>query len=174
LAVLLDALLPYRGADGTLSISCAVLRLPLVQGVARIDRSIALETPQLAVSASGELDLRRQTVALAFRPQAKKGLGLSSGSLSQLVMLEGPLQAPRVVIDPKGTAREAVTVGAAVASSGLTLLAGQLLRTPQDSQACSTALAARPPGATAPAPSPPLPRARRLIGQRTHPAADQR
>ncbi|MBL8351040.1 MAG: AsmA family protein [Burkholderiaceae bacterium] len=140
LATLLDALLPRRAADGDITIGCAVLRLPLTQGVARIDRSIALETGQLAISASGQLDLREQTVALAFHPQVKKGLGLSPANLAQLVTLQGPLLAPDVAIDPKGTAREAVTVGAAVATGGLTLLAGRLRDAPADGQACRTAL----------------------------------
>ncbi|HEY6510333.1 MAG TPA: AsmA family protein, partial [Burkholderiaceae bacterium] len=119
---LLRALLPKQEADKALHIECAVINLPLRSGVAQIDRSIALETDKLAVAASGELNLLAQTVALSFRPAVKKGIGLDSANLASLVMLEGPLHDPKIRIDMKGTAREAATIGAAVATAGLTLV----------------------------------------------------
>ena len=61
-----------RPVEFGLAITCGVVRLPFVNGVAVVDRSIAIETEQLAISASGKIDLVSQRLELAFRPQVKK------------------------------------------------------------------------------------------------------
>ncbi|HEU5294731.1 MAG TPA: AsmA family protein [Burkholderiaceae bacterium] len=142
---LLQALLPKQETEKPLQIECAVVHLPLHGGVARVDRSIAMETDKLAMAASGELNLGAQTVSLSFEPKVKKGLGLDSANLARLVMLQGPLQSPQVRIDMKGTAREAANLGAAVATAGLTLVGKRLLAKPEDTQACKHALGAAAP-----------------------------
>jgi uncharacterized protein involved in outer membrane biogenesis len=124
---LLDMLVPKQGAHQDLVVQCAVARLPLRNGVAVIDRSIAMETSQLAVTASGELNLARQTVELAFRPRVKKGLDLNPATLVQLMLVKGPLEKPELSIDPKGTVRQAANYGVAAATGGLSLLAPALL-----------------------------------------------
>ena len=140
IVTLLQALLPKQEADKSMQIQCAVVNLPLRSGVAKIDRSIAMETDKLAVAASGELNLAAQTVTLTFRPAVKKGLGLDPASLANLVMLEGPLNDPSIGIDMKGTAREAATIGAAVATAGLTLVGKRLLSGPAETQTCKQAM----------------------------------
>jgi uncharacterized protein involved in outer membrane biogenesis len=139
LRTLLQAIMPGRQPSDRLEITCAVLRLPLKDGVARIDRSIALETKDLAVAASGEVNLARETLTLVFEPQAKKGLRLGEVNLAQLVMLKGPLRDPKVGIDPKGAAQEAATLGIAVATGGLSLLAGRVLGERERTDACRVA-----------------------------------
>ena len=140
IVTLLQALVPKQEADKSMQIQCAVVNLPLRNGVAKIDRSIAMETDKLAVAASGELNLAAQTVTLTFRPAVKKGLGLDPASLANLVMLEGPLHDPSIGIDMKGTAREAATIGAAVATAGLTLVGKRLLSGPAETQTCKQAM----------------------------------
>lgn len=142
---LLQALLPMQETEKSLRIECAVVHLPLRSGVARIDRSIAMETDKVAISASGEVNLAAQTVTLSFEPTPKKGLGLDSSNLAKLVMVEGPLQSPRIGVDMKGTAKEAANIGAAVATAGLTLVGKRLLAKPEDTQACKRAARAAAP-----------------------------
>jgi len=147
LEILLQVLVPGQHVQQGLDIECAVVRLPLLHGMARIDRSIAMETKQIAVSASGEVDLVRQSLSLVFQPQAKKGLGLTQSSLAQLVMIKGPLQTPEVGIDPKGAAQEAATLGVAVATGGISWLAGRVLNERASTDACriaSVGTSARP------------------------------
>jgi hypothetical protein len=145
LRTLLQASMPGRQGSDRLEITCAVLRLPLREGVAQIDRSIALETKELAVLASGEVNLAHETLTLVFEPRAKKGLHIGEVSLAQLVMLKGPLRDPMVGIDPKGAAEEAATLGIAVATGGLSLLAGRVLSERERTDACRFATtAARP------------------------------
>lgn len=141
-ARLLDALIPSSVARQNLVVQCAVVRLPLRNGVAPIDRSVALETQQIAVSASGEVNLAKQTISLAFRPTVRRGLGLNPGNLVELMLLEGPLTAPQLSINPQGFVRQAANVGVAAATGGLSLLAPVLRRDADGSSAC--AQAARP------------------------------
>jgi hypothetical protein len=145
LRTLLQSIMPGRQSADRLEIACAVLRLPLDEGVARIDRSIALETKDLAVYASGEVNLARETLTLVFEPQAKKGLRLGEVSLAQLVMLKGPLRDPKVGIDPRGAAQEAATLGIAVATGGLSLLAGRVLSERERTDACRIATTGNAP-----------------------------
>jgi len=126
-ARLVDVLLPKQASREDLVVQCAVARLPLRNGVAPIDRSIAMETRQIAVAAIGEINLAKQTITLEFRPRVKKGLDLNPGSLVQLMLLKGPLESPELSIDPKGTVRQAATYGVAAATGGLSLLAPALL-----------------------------------------------
>ena len=91
-------------------VDCAVIRLPLKNGVAAVDRSIALETDQLAVSAKGEVRLDNETLALAFRPSAKAGVTISPVNLAQLVVLKGPWQDPKLSLDAQGVASMAASV----------------------------------------------------------------
>jgi hypothetical protein len=59
----------------------------------RIDRSIAAETREVAVVASGEINLVDQTLRLELRPSVKKGLGLNPANLATDFMeISGPLQ----------------------------------------------------------------------------------
>jgi hypothetical protein len=137
---LLQALTPGRSRQQALAISCGVVRLPFVNGVAVVDRSIAIETEQLAISSSGKIDLAGQRLELAFRPQVKKGLGLNQSALASLVMLKGPLENPDIVIDPKGTVYEVANIGVAVATGGASLLASRLLGEWSDTNSCRTAI----------------------------------
>lgn len=132
-------------------VDCAVIRLPLKNGVAAVDRSIALETDQLAVSAQGEVRLDNETLALAFRPSAKAGVTISPVNLAQLVVLKGPWQDPKLSLDAQGVASMAASVGLAGLTGGLSLLAQQLVKAPPEKDVCRTALTGVAPSAAAPA-----------------------
>ncbi|MDM0020995.1 AsmA family protein [Variovorax saccharolyticus] len=138
-ARLIDALIPTGQPRENLAVQCAVVRLPLRDGVAAIDRSIAIETRQIAVSASGEINLARRTLSLAFRPQVKRGLDLNPGSLVELMLLQGPLEAPELSVNPRGAARQAANVGVAAATGGISLLAPMLRSAAGEASACSQA-----------------------------------
>jgi AsmA family protein len=131
-------------------IDCAVLRLPLKNGVAAVNRSIALETAQLAVSAQGEVRFDDETLALAFRPSPRTALNINPVNLAQLVVLKGPWQDPKLTLDAQGVAGMAASLGLAGATGGLSLLAQQLLKAAPEKDVCRTALSG-----TAPSPTPP-------------------
>ena len=139
LVSLLHLLIPKQSPSQGLVVECAVARLPLKGGVAIVDRSIALETHEVAVVASGRLDLAEETIRLEFRPHVKKGLGLSPASLAQLMVLSGPLRDPQVGVDAAGAARGVGTVGVAVATSGLSLLVPKVTGGSKDGPPCGQA-----------------------------------
>ncbi len=121
-------------------VDCAVMRLPLRNGVAKVDRSIAVETPDLAISAVGSVDLRDQLMELAFHPTPKHALGLNTAQLASLVMAKGPLLDPKLTLDAKGAADMALSIGAAVATGGLSMLGQSLLKQTGDLHPCQYAL----------------------------------
>ena len=131
-------------------IDCAVVRLPLKNGVATVDRSIALETDQLAVSAKGEVRFDDETLALAFRPTPKTALNINPLNLAQLVVLKGPWQDPKLALDAQGVAGMAASLGLAGATGGLSLLAQQLLKAAPEKDVCRTALSGVAPSPAAP------------------------
>jgi hypothetical protein len=135
-------------------IDCAVLRLPLKTGVAAIDRSIALETGQLAVSAKGQVRFDDETLTLAFTPTPKQGLNINPLNLARLVVLKGPWQDPQVQLDAQGVVGMAAMLGLAGATGGASLIAQQLLQGKGETDACRVAMSARS-SAAAPAPAAP-------------------
>lgn len=144
---LMNALNPTRTAEPYTELKCAVIRLPIRQGVARIDNSIAMETARVNVMAAGIVDLRNEALDLGFRPKAATGLGVGLGSLASLARLRGSFAAPKVELDMGGTAQAATQLGLAAATGGLSLLAGGLLAERMPDKPCQTALTGAAPRA---------------------------
>jgi len=144
IASVLRLVLPKGSTDRPLVVQCAVARLPLRQGIAPVDRSIALETREVAIVASGNINLVDQTLRLEFEPTVRKGLGLNSANFAELVRVSGPLQDPQARVDVKGAVRGAANVGVAVATGGLSLLAPIALGGTKDVPPCGHATAAKP------------------------------
>ena len=124
---LAGAVNPFREIDSTTQLHCAVIRLPLVNGIATVDRSIAAETSKLGATASGRLDFRDETLDLAFRPQIRQGVKIEIPQVAELVHLRGPFASPAVGIDATATAATVARLGAAVYTGGLSILGESLL-----------------------------------------------
>ena len=123
---LTQAINPFRTSDPSTELECAVVRLPLANGIAHVDRSIAMESKKVGVSASGTLDFRNETLDFSFKPQVRKGIALGMPDLAELVRLSGPFASPQVGIDAAGSAKAIASIGAAVSTGGLSAL-GQAL-----------------------------------------------
>jgi uncharacterized protein involved in outer membrane biogenesis len=118
---------PWRERDPSTELLCAVIRLPLANGIAHVDRSIAMETKKLGVSASGTLDLRDERVDFVLRPRVREGIPLDIPNMAELVHFTGPLAHPEVKIDPARSIETIAKVGAALSTGGLSLLGTSLL-----------------------------------------------
>jgi len=146
---------PFRDKDPTTELKCAVIRLPLAAGIARIDRSVAAETQKLGVSVSGTLDLRNESIDVTFKPQLREGISIDIPQIAELIRLRGTLRHPQVSIDAMASVTTAARIGAAVGTGGLSevgvLLLGAVGRT--GPAPCAVALGApaasakTPPGA---------------------------
>jgi len=117
---------PFRNTDPTTQLHCAVFRLPLKNGVATVDRSIAIETGKLGANASGTVDFSDETIDLSIKPQIRQGIAIPVPHVAELVRFRGPFTAPTVGIDATAAAATAVRLGAAVSTGGISIL-GQTL-----------------------------------------------
>jgi AsmA family protein len=118
---------PFHNVDPSTELQCAVIRLPLHNGVAEIERSIAIETKKFGATASGKLDFRAQTLDLAIRPQIRQGVPLDIPQVADLVRFRGPFTSPAVAIDSVATAATIVRIGAAAYTGGLSMVGESLL-----------------------------------------------
>jgi uncharacterized protein involved in outer membrane biogenesis len=157
---LTGAVNPFRELDTQTELHCVVVRLPLRNGVANIDRSIAMETSKIGATASGTLDFRDEMLDLSFRPQVREGIRLEIPQVAQLVRLRGPFASPSVGIDATATAATVARLGAAAYTGGLSILGETLLaQAKADPGApCQIALghggsAAKPATSASPAPA---------------------
>ena len=164
LNAMLDALNPLRRSSERVALTCAVVRLPFEAGVARVRRSIAVETDQVGVSASGTIDLVHETLELSFDPRARGGLPIDLARLAGAAHLKGPLRSPTVQVDPVGVAAAAVDVGAMLKGAGVAALLGGARRVAGGDE-CAVALGraeagnapeGAAPAAARPAPVPPV------------------
>jgi uncharacterized protein involved in outer membrane biogenesis len=142
---LVQAVNPFRERDPSTELKCAVIRLPLSDGIAQIDRSIAFETDKLRVSASGTIDFKTETLDLALRPRIKEGIPLDIPQFSDLVRFSGPFAHPGVSIDAVAGAMALAKIGAAIGTSGLSIVGTSLLQQATDGgDVCAIALGRAP------------------------------
>lgn len=124
---LAQAVNPFRSRDPSTELTCAVVQLPLKDGVARVDRSIAAETKKLGVSVSGTVDFRNETLDFTFQPKVRTGIAIDIANVAELVRFSGPFARPQVSVDPVGSAKAIASIGAAVGTGGLSIVAQSLL-----------------------------------------------
>ncbi len=143
---------PFRDKDPTTELKCAVVRLPLAGGVARIDRSVAIETQKVGVSVSGTLDLRNESIDVTFRPQLRQGITIDIPQIAELVRLHGPFRHPQVSIDAMASVTTAARIGAAFSTGGLSEIGVALLGAVGRGGAgpCAVALGAKDTSSPAP------------------------
>jgi len=137
---------PFHNVDPSTELQCAVIRLPLHNGVAEVDRRIGLETKKFGATASGTLDFRTRTLDLAIRPQLRQGVSVDIPQVAELVRFRGPFASPAVAIDSVAAATIA-RIGAAAYTGGLSIVGESLLSHPGGNP-CEIALG-RTAGATA-------------------------
>jgi uncharacterized protein involved in outer membrane biogenesis len=144
LTQIVDAVNPFHKQDQVSSLNCAAMRLPVRQGAIVVDRSIAVESDKLNVVVAGKIDLGAESVDLAIRPTIKEGIGVGTANLAQLVRLSGSLSDPRIGVNMQGAARQGLSIGAAVATGGLSLVGERLIKERADPHPCVAAIRAQP------------------------------
>ncbi|MCP4409696.1 MAG: AsmA family protein [Gammaproteobacteria bacterium] len=138
---LVNKINPIAKKGSTSQLECAVVRFDVKDGVAVIDRGIAFQTDKMSVVGSGGIDLKEEKLDLGIKPEARKRIGIDAGQLAELVRIAGPLTGPKLVADAKGTVKLGVTIGAAVATGGVSYLGQRLLASAtRDEAPCLTAL----------------------------------
>jgi AsmA family protein len=142
LTSILDKVNPLRRTDPYTELKCAVVRLPIRNGVATVDRTIAYESTKVSAVGAGEINFRTERIDLGIRPTGSEGLGIAATNFAGLVRVTGTLSDPSIGVDTAGSARAALSVGGAIMTSGLSLLGEALYsRVTADPHPCQTALA---------------------------------
>lgn len=132
---------PTDKSDQVTNMQCGVIYFDVEKGIANSDRGIAAETKRMNVVGSGTINLGTEAVDLALRAQPRDGVGLSAGALGNVVRVGGTLSAPATRMDAVGALKTGASVGAAVATSGISLLVqGLFNRVTADKAPCKTAL----------------------------------
>ena len=111
LAQIAGALDPFSTVDAATELRCAVFRLPLTDGVAHVDRSIAIETGKIDASASGTLDFRDETLDFSVQPQIREGVKFDVSQFAGLVRIRGRFDKPAVAIDAAQSAQMIAKLG---------------------------------------------------------------
>jgi hypothetical protein len=106
------------------------------------------------VVSSGTANLKTEAIDFSLRPEARQVAGIGAGELVKLLRVRGTLGDPKIGIDELAAARSAASIGAAVATGGLSLLAETLAKkATADPRPCETAKGKAAPARSAPAPS---------------------
>ena len=140
---ILGAINPFIKSEDNTQMTCAAARFSIRDGVATANKEgIAMRTSQVDMAGSGTVDLRSERLDLAIKPRARGGVGVSfTTPLAGLVKVGGTIAKPSVGIDTAGTLRTAASVGAGIATGGLSTIGELLLdKVTADEDPCRTAL----------------------------------
>lgn len=124
-----------------LPIECGVIHFPVVKGKALASQGIAIKTDKITVLGGGIIDLETEGLEIIIRPKARQGLGISVGTVANVVKISGSINQPKIAIDTSALVESSATIGAAIVSGGWSLLAqGLLARNKANSDVCHQTL----------------------------------
>lgn len=136
----LGAVNPVGNKDPYTVARCGVINLQIANGVGTTNNGIALVTDKMQLTSSGTVNFGTERIDLSVRPQATGGIGVGLGMLAQAVRVQGPLAAPSIGVDKAGAVKTLGTLGAALATGGLSALAqGAKGRVDAGGDPCQTA-----------------------------------
>jgi uncharacterized protein involved in outer membrane biogenesis len=140
LTEVVEKLIPFGGSDPQTDLKCGVLNFAVKNGVATSERGIAFESTKMIVVSSGTANLRTEAIDFSLQPNVR-GAGMGAGELVKLMRVRGTLGEPKVGIDEVAAAKAAASIGAGLATGGLSTVLGNLAKTgAADPNPCATAL----------------------------------
>ncbi len=145
LTKLVSMLNPFATSNDETQLQCAVVNFDIKNGIATTDKGIAISTNQMNIIGSGTVNLKTEGLDIGIKPEAKEGVGINAGKLASVVRVGGTLAQPKPTADMVGAVSTGLSVGTAVATGGLSLLAEGLFdRATADADPCTTALGQKP------------------------------
>ncbi len=137
----LSAVNPFKKKQKDTQINCSAVAFNIKDGVLTTPYGLAAEAVDFSMTGNSRINFGSEAIDLQFSTKPKKGLGLGFSKLTGIVQVVGTLTEPQVTLDPKGIFELGATVGAALATGGLSLLAqGQLEKMQAKSELCAKAL----------------------------------
>lgn len=130
---------PLASKSAVSQIECAVGYLPVRNGLLSIDNSVGIETDQLDVVLSGQVNLKQEQLNINIQTAQKSGLttGLNTAGL---VVVQGTLLNPSLGVNKTGVVKQAATVGLAVVTSGISLAAQNVMSVATKTNPCQNVL----------------------------------
>ncbi|MCZ6890405.1 MAG: AsmA family protein, partial [Gammaproteobacteria bacterium] len=116
-----DMLNPFSTSQTHTPIECSIVKFDVIDGIVDLRPGIIVRTDKVNMSVRGKADLSTEKLNVAFHTEARKGLGISAGSIiNPYFKVGGTLASPKIELDAQNAA---VAYGAAVATGGLSIVA---------------------------------------------------
>ena len=132
---------PVTGKDEYTTLRCGVVLFDIKDGIAITNNGITVETSKMNIIGSGTINLETEELDLSIHPKAHHGISVNAVSLSNLFRLGGTLAEPKTGPDPVGILKTGTSIGAAVFTNGISLLAEALFNVATlDRNPCITTL----------------------------------
>ncbi len=125
---LFSTLNPFSKKQGYTPVRCAVVHFMAKNGKLWAENGVGVQTDKINVLGSGNIDFSTEKIEFAAKTEARRKLGISLDSISSLAMVGGTLADPQPKLDKMSALGSAATVGAAVATFGLSIFAKKLLK----------------------------------------------
>ncbi len=135
-SALVDSL---SGSSDDIALGCGVARFTVERGVLRARQSIAAQTRAVNVLGGGSISLPGYRMVLAFRPWPRSGLGLGATTLAGSFTLSGPLDEPSFAVTDDALMQGGASIGAALATGGLSLIGQGLYERAKGDDPCAVA-----------------------------------
>ena len=136
---ILNTLNPMRKTSSQTILECAVIYLPVSNGIVNVNDSVGVETDKLNIVLSGTVNLNNEVINLNINPHDKTGL-TTGVDLGGLVKLEGTLQNPKAGVSKEGVVNSAVTIGLGFLTGGISIAAENAKSLTTKRQPCKNAL----------------------------------
>jgi len=137
---MLIAVNPYSELEDFVELECGVVHFDIQNGMATTRNGLALKTDRVTVLGGGEISFPDENVKLVIAPKPRKGFGISPSTVAKMTRVGGTLSDPDIEADVQGFLKSGVAIGAAIFSSGLSLVAQGLLdRQRANSEVCEIA-----------------------------------
>lgn len=139
---ILNAINPFYKKAKNTQLECAVVKSKIKNGRLLFEDSVKIVTSQMIVVGDGYVDLASESINVNVNPTARSGVGVDVASLAKFVALKGTLSQPEIGASASGTLKSIASVGAAMSTGGLSLLAKSLVDKATAGKACDSALLA--------------------------------
>ena len=136
---ILNTINPMRKTSSQTILECAVIYLPVSNGIVNVNDSVGVETDKLNIVLSGTVNLSNEVINLNINPHDKTGL-TTGVDLGSLVKLEGTLQNPKAGVSKEGVVNSAVTIGLGFLTGGISIAAENAKSLTSKRQPCKNAL----------------------------------
>ena len=130
---------PIRTKSDVTQLECAVGYLPVRNGMLTIDNSVGVETDQLDVVLSGQVNLKQEQMSINIQSNQKSGL-TTGVNAAGLVVVQGTLLNPSLGVNKTGVVKQAASVGLAVVTGGISLAAQNVVSVATRSNPCQNVL----------------------------------